>query len=82
MSKSSSSQVQYFLSYRRMGRGAWVPSVPMYDRRAVKRLENTYVTLYGEENVKVEIMEKAKRFDRKIKEDSESDDYHRANVDE
>lgn len=75
MSKSRSSQVQYLLKYRREGKGGWVPTVPMYDRRAVKRLENHYVVKYGEENVQVEVMEKYKRPERKPREEGDGDDY-------
>lgn len=75
MSKSSKSQVQYLLSFRREGKGNWVPTVPLYDRKAVKMLENHYVVSYGEENVRVDVMEKYKRPERKPRDENEDEGY-------
>ncbi len=48
----------YLLSYRQNGRGGWIDSVPVYDPKVVKRDQLYYGRMYGEANVKVEVVDK------------------------
>lgn len=48
----------YLLSYRQNGRGLWIDSVPVHSPAVVKRDKAYYSRMYGETNVKVEVIDK------------------------
>lgn len=57
--KKNDERPQYLLSYCR--KGVWIDTPPLYSRKVTKRDEAFYAVLYGDHNVKVEVVDKMGR---------------------